>query len=255
MTRTFTKAWRLAATSVAALPAFWACATSASGLQVEPVNVTITDRSEAIWLSNTGGEQIDAQVRVYQWTQDADGDHLEPTSALIASPPIIKIEPGGRQLVRLVPLAVNASATPPCEATFRLAVDEIPPARKPGSGLLYVLHYSLPVFIPQPACRKSRPDMHLSLQVTEAGAVQLAAENSGAVHAQLAHVVLRDAKGRSSELMPGLLGYVLAGERRTFAIPGTLSGANAAFASGGRIEALINGSPFSQTLPPSAPVG
>ena len=211
----------------------------ASGLQVEPVSVTMDQRSGIIWLTNSGDAPLEAQVRVHGWAQGPQGDRLDPSEALLASPPIVRIPAGGRQMVRLVSGAALA-----CEDTFRLAIDELPDARPSASGLRYVMHYSVPVFVTRRGCPDIAPQLSWQIATDPAG-LRLVVENSGQMHAQLAQAAFIDARGRRTELAPGLLGYVLAGARMTFTLPPPAEAAP----QGGRIEILVNGKRTSQSLP------
>jgi fimbrial chaperone protein len=219
----------------------------ASGLQVEPVSVTIEGRSNIVWLSNTAETPVLAQIRVYRWTQHAEGDELAPTDALLASPPMANLAAGGRQLVRLV--AVNPVS---CEDTFRLAIDEVPTLSPKESGLRYVLHYSVPVFVNRRGCDHIRPEMAWSLARADNG-VTLTAANHGAMHAQLAQLRYVTAKGARVALATGLLGYVLPGKERKFTLPIPATTA-AQMASGGTLELAVNGSDVTQPLA-LAPLG
>lgn len=211
----------------------------ASGLQVEPVSVTMRERSDIIWLTNAGTEPIQAQVRVYRWSQGPEGEALVPSETLVASPPIVRIPAGGRQLVRLV-----SSGAQSCEDTFRLKIDELPGQAPTGSGLRYVLHYSVPVFVTRPECKDSEPKLTWRL-VPGDGGLLLQVENTGAIHAQLAQVSYVDPRGRRIELTGGLMGYVLPASRMNF----PLAPPAAAFAGGGTIELMVNGKRVAQSLP------
>ena len=48
----------------------------ASGLQVSPVTLTLspTQAADGLWLSNTGDNVVNAQVRVFRWTLTAEGE-------------------------------------------------------------------------------------------------------------------------------------------------------------------------------------
>ena len=51
--------------------AFWfGGGAAASGLQVSPVSLTLppTQAADGLWLSNTGDNVVNAQVRVFRWT-------------------------------------------------------------------------------------------------------------------------------------------------------------------------------------------
>ena len=216
----------------------------ASGLQVDPVTVAIDGRSGIVWLSNVGDAPLDAQVRVYRWTQDSEGEHLAATDALVASPPQIKVAQGGRQLVRLVLAAPPGAATGACEDTYRITVNELPPPRAEGErGLRYVMQYSIPVFATSRACGKIAPALTWQLEQT-GGEVRLAVTNAGRMHAQLSQLSFIDAAGQRTELNPGLVGYVLPGARMTF----PLKLPPALFAGDGQIEVFANGAKVVQTL-------
>lgn len=198
---------------------------------MEPVSVEIRERADMIWLTNTSAAPIQAQVRVYRWSQDATGDRLDPTDALLASPPIVRIAPGGRQLVRLVLTAPAA-----CEDAFRLAINEVPAPAPPGGGLRYVLHYSVPVFASPKGCQALAPQLDWRLEPATQG-VRLVIANTGGRHAQIARLAYTDVRGRRTELTGGLLGYVLPGQTRPF----TFEASPAVFAGGGTVETLVNG--------------
>jgi fimbrial chaperone protein len=216
----------------------------ASGLQVNPVTVTIRDQSEIIWLSNVAESALNAQVRVYHWTQDNAGEHLSPTDLLVASPPQLRVEAGGKQLVRLVSAAADDANAGVCEDAYRLTINELPAPRVKGmQGLQYVMQYSIPVFVTSRACSNTAPILAWRLERDEA-MIRLAVTNTGNMHAQLSRLSFTNAKGQRTELNPGLLGYVLPGARMFF--PLKLSAAM--LANGGQIEVMANGAKVAQTL-------
>lgn len=228
---------------VLALPGF----AHASGLQVEPVSVTIDKRSNIVWLSNTADTPLRAQIRVYRWTQSTDGEELVPTDALLASPPMTNLAAGGRQLVRLI------AVTPvSCEDTFRLSIDEVPSLAPTGSGLRYVLHYSVPVFVNRSGCDHIRPELAWSLARTADG-IALTVANRGAMHAQLAQLRFVGPKGARVALATGLIGYVLPGKERKFILP-VPAETSSQMAGGGTLELAVNGSDVTQPLA-LAPLG
>ena len=212
--------------------------TSASGLQVAPVAVTLTaaKSSDGIVLSNLGDAPLHAQVRVYRWQQSGDdGETIEPTGELIVSPPMIALQPGGQQLVRVI-RAGSAPISGAPEATYRIVVDELPiAADRTDGGLNFVLRYSLPVFV-LPAGPAVEPDLHWSLAEVD-GTVAVKVANSGGKHAQVADVSLLRPDGTRTLLAPGLLGYALPGAARvwTTGVPWSAS------AGQGTLEVRING--------------
>ncbi|MGC7402738.1 fimbrial biogenesis chaperone [Pandoraea pneumonica] len=191
------------------------CVTDGNGasLQVSPVivNLAPTQPATTLTLGNTGDLPIHGQLRLYAWTQQ-DGDNvLTPTDALIASPPILRIEPGEQQIVRLVRLTPEPAQG---EQSYRLLVDELPAvAEAPAEGVTIRLRYSLPVFVQ--ADDAHAPSLRFDMQMPQG---ELTVHNDGERHAQLGATRVLDATGRSVELTRGLLGYVLAGQTRRFVV-------------------------------------
>lgn len=230
--------------AICAIALLGCTAAFASGLQVSPVSLTLkaTQQADGLWLSNTGNDVVHAQVRAYRWTQENDADKLVPTRDLLASPPMIELKAGDKQLIRAIRL--GAPPTGDAEQAYRLIVDELP-IEKPGQkGLQYVLRYSMPVFVEPTGPAASAPQLRWALQ-REGDKTLLAVTNSGGAHAQIADVTYTDAAGKRFEVAPGLLGYALPGAhmRWDVKIPA------AAFSTGGHWEAMING----QTNQPFTP--
>ncbi|VVE31071.1 P pilus assembly protein chaperone PapD-like protein [Pandoraea horticolens] len=194
-----------------ALLAFYATDGNGATLQVSPVIVNIlpTQPATTLTLGNSGGLPIHGQLRLYAWTQRNGDNVLTPTEALIASPPIVRIEPGERQIVRLVHVAQKPEHH---ERSYRLLVDELPSADAAVTdGVSIRLRYSLPVFVQ--ARDAQAPSLHFDVRVAQ-GEVEV--RNDGERHAQIGATRVLDASGRSVELARGLLGYVLAGQTRRF---------------------------------------
>jgi len=199
-------------------------------LQVSPIllQFTATDKAQALWLTNTGARPVAAQVRAYAWTQMEDEDHLDPTQALVASPPLVNVAPGQSQLVRIVRRPAPASTR---EEGFRLIVDELPladeapatdapPATEAGrNGLRLLLRYSIPAFVGSDGGAQ-RPDAkQVAAAWTPGEHPLLTISNQWTRRLRITTVVHEDAAGRRTVIVPGLLGYVLAGQKRRFALP------------------------------------
>ncbi len=215
--------WRLSgfraalALIVCAMPAY----TCAAGLQVSPVSLTIPagQPGAGIWLINSGKDLVNAQVRLFEWTQPQGEDAYGETEALVISPPFLRLEPGQRQLIRVI-RSSGVSAEKPdrpaaapddksVEHSYRLIIDELP-IQDGKHGIQFVMRYSVPVFLPPSSAKSSAPVLNWHIQQDE-GSSSLVVSNTGAVHAQLADVVLSTAAGRKIEVRKGLLGYVLPG--------------------------------------------
>ncbi|CAM5434718.1 fimbrial biogenesis chaperone [Eoetvoesiella caeni] len=208
----------------------------AAGLQIAPVSLSIPadKKADEVWLRNASTETVHAQVRVYRWSQDQGEDVLTADNGMVASPPMVQVEPGQQQLVRLVrvgPMAAPAAT----ERTYRLLIDELPIKKVTSkAGLDFVFRYSVPVFIAGTA--PAKPQLEWSVQNT-GGRAWLLVKNSGNSHSQLAELAFTPPGGRTVMAAGGLAGYVLPGQYRRL----QLSMPPSLFAQGGAFTGLING--------------
>lgn len=224
----------IALLACAALP--WVA--HAEGLQVAPVSVEIPERSGVVWLNNGSDETLHAQVRVFRWHQENGEDELVETEDLMASPPFAEIQPGGEQVIRLVRFGDAVAANGACERSYRIIVDELPSTQSNDTAnLQYVLRYSVPVYLTSPSCAQQQPSLNWQI-VADGNQAWLSVVNLGEMRAQLANVNFEAADGRSFAITSGLLGYVLPGATRRFALPDSA----AAYVDGGHIEVQLNGS-------------
>ena len=84
--------------------------------------IAATEQATALWLENHGKEPITLQIRVHDWAQTGGTNQESATQAVVISPPIATVEPGQRQLVRVI----RREAPVAGEKAFRLLVDELP---------------------------------------------------------------------------------------------------------------------------------
>ncbi|ANB19757.1 fimbrial biogenesis chaperone [Dokdonella koreensis] len=231
----------LAAAALAGVPAV-----PAAGLQVTPIMLEIgrEDASTLLWLSNTGPRALQAQVRVFRWTQVDQDDRLVASGDLLASPPMLDVPAGGRQLVRIVRAPGLARAAG--EQSFRVIVDELPGGgdapgeAAAGPGVQFLLRYSIPVFIAPEAGGPAQPQLAWRWV---AAPPALDVVNTGSARAQLSEVELEDASGAKIVLSRGLLGYVLAGSRMRWRLP--VDGPVPATV---RVRARVNGEWLERTI-------
>ena len=226
------------------------CSTGAmaSGLQVSPISLSLQARENAsgLTLSNTGDNVVHAQVRVYHWSQDETGDQLTLSRGLLASPPMIELNPSDKQLVRIIRATAPPQGSGAVEDSYRILVNELPiksPDQK--SGLQFALSYSLPVFVQPAGVVKTSPKLQWSTYVqSDSKQVKLRVHNSGNGHAQLASLSFIDAAGTIINVHKGLLGYVLPGATMYW----TLKTPPSALTTGGKFKAMINGTETTQDV-------
>ena len=218
----------------------------ASGLQVAPISLSLQARESAsgLTLSNTGDNVVHAQVRVYQWSQDDTGDKLSASRGLLASPPMIELKPGEKQLIRIIRAKAPPQGAGAVEDTYRILVNELPiKSAIQESGIQFALTYSLPVFVQPVGVTKTSPKLQWSTHLQPDGKeVKLRVSNSGNGHAQLAGLSFVDTAGNSTVMNPGLLGYVLPGATMNW----TLKMPPSALTAGGKFKVMMNGT---QTTP------
>lgn len=213
----------------------------ADGLQVTPVNLTLqqNQRAEGIWLSNTSSNPINAQVRVFHWSQRDYNDKLAASQGLVISPPMLTLAPGGRQLIRVIRTGPPTST----EDAYRLSINELPPSVLKKNALQFVLHYSIPVFIQPPGVTDTFAKLQWQLHRSD-GKAFLQVSNQGDGHAQLSDVSILSASGSRKQITPGLLGYVLPGSTMRWIIPTSAGDAG----QGGKLEVTVNGKKTLQPL-------
>ncbi|MDR5792349.1 molecular chaperone [Caballeronia sp. LZ008] len=217
-------------------------ATLAASLQISPVTIQLTaaENGKVINLSNGGDEPIHAQVRAFVWDQADEQDKLTPTREIVASPPIAEVAAGGQQVIRVI----RASMEPlQQERAYRLLIDELPPeGATAGANVQFRFRYSVPLFI-SPAGEAGKPKLQWSI-VERNGKPFLLVSNSGAIHAQLSAVSLKNG-GADIPISAGLLGYVLPGRVRAWALPAAASALRGKPAD---VAATVNGSAVTERL-------
>jgi len=210
----------------------------AASLQISPVSISFQPGQNAagIQLQNNGAAPLYGQVRVYAWDQRDGADVLTPTTALVASPPVIEIAPNSAQTVRLV----RRAGTPPGpEQTFRILIDELPRADSEQANVAIRLQYSVPAFV-LPADGKAAPRLEWTA-FQRAGNWHLRVSNDGNLHAQIGATRVR-LGARDVELSKGLLGYALPGRSREWQLPADVAAGMPAPLA---IEAMVNTRPQS----------
>jgi fimbrial chaperone protein len=203
----------------AMLAAAFACTLPVHAAQftITPVRIFMTpkDRAVAVTVTNESDEEVVMQADLYSWKQKADGsDDLVLTEDLILTPPILKLAPKGRQVVRL------ARLTPPpagVQQTYRLIVRELPEARAGAQIQLQVaLAFSLPVFISPAGVKR---DLQCGVERAAPDQVRALCSNTGTAYTQIRALEVFDDKGaRLAARDSG--GYLLPTVKRSFEIKG-----------------------------------
>ena len=193
---------------------------------VTPVRIYMVprDRAVAVTITNEGDTELVLQADLNAWSQKPDGtDEQVPTEDIILSPPIIKLAPNARQVVRLARLApVDASR----QLIYRMIMREVPEAASARDKTIQVpiaLALSMPVFITPPAAKR---EITCAVEPASAPALHVSCSNSGTAYAQVREVLLK----RGGQVLARFEGgtYILPGARQVMSLkagPAIASGA------------------------------
>ena len=197
----------------------------AASLTVSPILIEIGGGASGatVTLRNREVRPVNAQVRVFRWTQVEGADRLDPADDVVASPPIVSVEAGADYTVRLQRLGADE---PKAEQAYRVVVDELPnPNRQRNGTIAVVLRYLVPAFVL--SADASQPRLVWWLK-TERGQSWLAARNAGDKRIQIVDLALK-APGRTAWVGRGLAGYVLGHSERDWPVPAQLGRIGAAW--------------------------
>jgi fimbrial chaperone protein len=186
---------------------------TAASLGIAPVGLDLpaTQKAATVSLVNNASTVLNVQVRVFKWQQLDGKDQLVPTQDVVASPPATSIPPGQTYVVRVARVSQTPVAT---EESYRLLIDEIPPAidEAAGKGVSMVLRTSLPVFFGHP---DAAPNLGWRV-FQKSGNLTVEVANLGKRHVRLSDLA---AQSGDMNLKFGSTGYVLPGATRQFSAP------------------------------------
>lgn len=186
----------------------------AGSFSVTPVRIymSVKDRATAVTVRNDSDEPVVLQADINTWRQSPDGaDQLELTDELILSPPILKMEPKSRQVVRLARLAPPDMSR---QVTYRFILREVPEAlgQKPSVQITIALALSMPVFVTPPGAKR---EVSCSIAGVEGKSIGVRCGNSGTAYAQIREAEIL----RGDKKIAGFQGgtYILPGAAATLA--------------------------------------
>lgn len=187
---------------------------SAGQFGVSPIRVDLdrNAKSGAITVSNDeDAESLRVQMRLFEWTQDAEGkDVYRESQDLVYFPRLMILEKGQQKLVRV---GLRTPATTQ-EKTYRLFVEELPspPGAATGNRVAIAVRFGVPVYL-KPAKEDQRGEI---VKMTVAnGVLHVGVRNSGNTHFTIKTVTATSGKAFSRELAGW---YLLAGVTRDHAI-------------------------------------
>jgi fimbrial chaperone protein len=180
---------------------------------VSPVRIYMEarDRAAALTITNEAQDELVMQADIFVWKQKPGGeDDLELSEDLIVSPPIIKLAPGARQVVRVARLKLAPSND---QQTYRVIIREIAEARPPkGIEVQIALAFSLPIFITPPT---ARPALDCNTARVAPDELRVDCTNGGNAYVHPREFALLGAGGEKLALRDSG-GYLLPGIQRSF---------------------------------------
>ena len=188
----------------------------ASGLNVSPVQVWLTQETSKslLTLRNEGPEDARYQVSIMTWDEDARaGMKLAPTEDIIVFPTILELKVGETRSLRVgavVPFG-------PIEKTYRVFLEELPAPEKPQarSTVRVLTRVGIPIFL---APVQTLEDRKLSTLSLDKGNASVDVQNTGNVHLRVDTVRLEGfAEGGHRVFEKQAQGwYVLAGGHKRY---------------------------------------
>ncbi|MFZ3619538.1 molecular chaperone [Leclercia barmai] len=184
-------------------------------------------KATELWVQNQGNSATTMQVRIVRWRQENGLERYTAQQEVVASPPIVTIAKGSKQLIRLIK---QSNVPAGVEQAYRIIVDEIPQPQDnqtPQMGLKLQMRYSIPLFVYGQGIATIKDGAHHALVETrdlnwrvvrDDGKPALQVRNQGNVHVRLSQVTLQQGSQKRT-LADGLLGYVLPGSTRSWPLP------------------------------------
>lgn len=202
----------LLAPALLALP----LAAAAGNFGVSPIRIDLDTqaRTGAVTVTNDDSGPLRLQVRLAEWTQDAEGrDVYKDSEELVYFPRLVSM---GRDEQRLLRVGLRTPPQPR-EKTYRLFVEELPAPPEPGteatSRVAIAVRFGVPVFLRPPQEQVGGEIERLEFAE---GKLRMRVRNTGNVHFRILSITAQDDKGFATEAQGW---YLLAGAAREHELP------------------------------------
>jgi fimbrial chaperone protein len=192
----------------------------AATLQVSPVLIDVPPPGAAATINivNLSEDAVVAQVRVFKWLQENGADKLVETKDVVVSPPIAKLKPSSKSVLRVVRRAKTA---PQGEESYRIVIDQVPvKKRRAGAGVNFAVRYSIPVFFGGLENEQAPLVWEVA---SKGGQTIVTATNAGSRRIRIADLKIKSGTG-SVSFGSGLAGYVLPHSTVTWTVDRALKG-------------------------------
>jgi len=193
-----------------------AAVASAATFSVNPTQLHLSrGGSTLLTLRNDSSEVLRFQLTVFGWSQSPGGEiELSATNEVVFFPALLTLQPQEERRIRIGYTGAPAEG----ERTFRVFVEELPPADAVPGAVRMLTKMGVPIFVapakPQVAATLSKPRL-------QPDGLAFDIENHGNVHFVPQQIrVHGTAADGASVLDQEVAGwYILAGGRRSFVVP------------------------------------
>ncbi|MBZ9653490.1 fimbrial biogenesis chaperone [Phyllobacterium lublinensis] len=184
----------------------------ASSLQISPTRLdkVLPEAAGVITLRNGNTRPVQIQVRVFRWSQVMGIERFDPTTDVVASPPVAKVGANNQYVLRVVRVSKRPAAT---EESYRVLVDELPdPTQMKAGNVNFTVRFSMPVFFRDAATPPARVNWRIR---RGNGGYLLSGTNTGSTKLRLKSVQLLQ-NGRNIAIKNDIAGHVIAGGTAQF---------------------------------------
>jgi fimbrial chaperone protein len=222
----------------------------AASFTVNPtqINLTAGSTSALLTLKNESAETLRFQLTVVKWDQSADGEmEMTPSEDIVFFPKLVILASHEERKVRVG----TSVAFGPNEKTYRIFIEELPPADSAPSvaGVRMRTRMGIPIFL-QPA--KSAVSAAVDSLALNGGRVTVRVQNKGNAHFITDSVKVSGTNAQGVLVFNKVVNgwYILSGRSQLFAIP--LSAAECAAAVTVDAEVKVGGSTMKSQVQKSA---
>jgi fimbrial chaperone protein len=203
-------------TAAAALALSASLPAAGGAFAVAPIRVELQhgEKTAVLTVHNDSDAETLIQLRPVLWSQQNDQDQYQDSRDLLVTPPIFSLPAKGEQIIRV---ALRRAVDPARELSYRLFIQEVPPAASPSLNhqLTVALRLNLPIFISPPV--KAAASLSWEAAWLPGGKLQLHATNSGNAHVQIIDFDLQFGAGTPAHGAGGSQ-YLLPGGRGTWTV-------------------------------------
>ena len=162
----------------------------AGAIEISPLSLRISPPASVAPLNirPIGKEPVKIQIRVFRWVDRSDPEALEPTTDLVASPPIAVMKPLVNYSVRII-RQINEPVEK--ETAYRMLIDVLPNEPLGTMAVGMGFQYSLPIYVQPSGAAKQKIDWVVERDEDN---IIVSATNNGTISAQFRDLKVSDGK-------------------------------------------------------------